>query len=87
MGNVYKDPKYAMNRDSTTTGNRLKSMVKTQRSFDKAYKTSIRLFLGSLTILYMVFTGLAIYLASDGKFFTVLAFEQTVMEAIEINTL
>jgi len=84
MGNVYKDPKVAR---ETTTNLKLRSMVKTQRTFDKAYKHSIRLFLMCLTILYIVFTGLAIYLASNDKFFNVTAFEQTVMEAIDINTL
>ena len=84
MGSVYKDPKQA--RESTTNL-RLRSMVKTQRSFDKAYKHSIRLFLMSLAILYMVFTGLAIYLASNEKFFNVTSFEQKIMESIDINTL
>ena len=72
MGSVYKDPKQA--RESTTNL-RLRSMVKTQRAFDKAYKHSIRLFLMSLAILYVVFTGFAIYLASNAKFFEVQAFE------------
>ena len=54
-------------------------MVKTQRSFDKAYKHSIRLFLLGLTTLYMVFAGLAIYLASNDRFFNVIQFEQTIM--------
>jgi hypothetical protein len=60
-------------------------MVKTQRSFDKAYKHSIRLFLVSLTILYVVFTGLAIYLASSDKFFNVTSFEKQIMESIDID--
>ena len=72
MGSVYKDPKQA--RESTTNL-RLRSMVKTQRAFDKAYKHSIRLFLLSLTVLYSVFTGLAIYFASNDKYFFVTAFE------------
>jgi len=50
-------------------------MVKTQRTFDKAYKHSIRLFLMSLAVLYVVFTGLAIYLASNDRFFYVTSFE------------
>ena len=66
---------------------RLRSMVKTQRSFDKAYKHSIRIFLMSLAILYLVFSGLAIYLASNDKFFNVTSFEQKIMESIDINTL
>ena len=40
-------------------------MVKTQRSFDKAYRHSIRVFLICLAVVYLVFTGLAIYLASN----------------------
>ena len=50
-------------------------MVKAQRTFDKAYKNSIRIFLMSLALLYVMFTGLAIYLASNDRFFTVYNFE------------
>lgn len=60
-------------------------MVKTQRSFDKAYKHSIRLFLMSLTILYLVLAGLAIYLSSNENFFNVVNFEQAFMEDVDIN--
>jgi hypothetical protein len=60
-------------------------MVKTQRSFDKAYKHSIRLFLLGLATLYMVFAGLAIYLASNDKFFNVQSFELTIMSSINIG--
>lgn len=84
MGSVYKDPKQT--RESTTNL-RLRSMVKTQRTFDKAYKHSIRLFLMSLAILYLVFTGLAIYLASNDSFFNISTFEMTIMESIDINTM
>lgn len=62
-------------------------MVKTQRSFDKAYKHSIRVFLVSLTILYLVFSGLSIYLAGYEKFFNVTGFEIAIMENIDINSL
>jgi hypothetical protein len=72
MGSVYKDPKQS---NESSTNLRLRSMVKTQRSFDKAYKHSIRLFLLGLATLYMVFAGLAIYLASSDKFFNVTSFE------------
>jgi hypothetical protein len=41
----------------------------------------------SLAILYLVFTGLAIYLASNEKFFNVTSFEQKIMESIDINSL
>lgn len=60
-------------------------MVKTQRSFDKAYKQSIRIFLISLSILYVIFTGLSIYLASNSKIFAITSFEIAIMEAIDIN--
>jgi hypothetical protein len=62
-------------------------MVKTQRTFDKAYKHSIRLFLMSLAILYLVFTGLAIYLASNDSFFNISSFEMTIMESIDLNNI
>lgn len=39
----------------------------------------------SLAILYLVFTGLAIYLASNDKFFNVTAFEYQIMESIDID--
>jgi hypothetical protein len=84
MGSVYKDPKQS--RDSTTNLN-LKSMVKTQRSFDKAYKQSIRTFLIFLTVLYGVLTGLAIYLASNNKIFSVTDFERSIMENLDLSTL
>ena len=76
MGSVYKDPKQSR---ENITNLRLRSMVKTQRSFDKAYKHSIRIFLLSLATLYMVFAGLAIYLASNDRFFNVIQFEKTIM--------
>jgi hypothetical protein len=84
MGSVYRDPKQA---SETTSNLRLRSMVKTQRSFDKAYKHSIRIFLMSLTILYLVFTCLAIYLASNDKFFNVTSFEYQIMESIDIDVI
>ena len=40
-----------------------------------------------LSILYLVFSGLAIYLASNDKFFSVTQFEKKIMESIDINTL
>ena len=84
MGSVYKDPKQA--RESTTNL-RLRSMVKTQRAFDKAYKHGIGLFLLGLAVLYGVFTGLAIYFASNDRFFFVTSFEESVMESVDINAL
>lgn len=82
MGSVYKDPKSAMD---STTHQRLNAFIKTQRSFDKAYKQSIRQFLMSLTVLYFVFSFLAIYLASVGSFFNVASFEKNVIETQEIT--
>ena len=82
MGSVFRDPKQAL---ETKTNLRLRSMVKTQRSFDKAYKHSIRIFLLSLSILYLVFTSLAIYLASNDKFFNVSNFELKIMESIDLD--
>ena len=40
----------------------------------------------SLAVLYLVFTGLAIYLASNDKFFYVTSFELTIMESINIDS-
>jgi hypothetical protein len=77
MGSVYKDPKTAMD---SATHQKLKSFVKTQRSFDKAYKQSVRMFLLSLAIVYIVLSFLAIYFASMVRFFNVSLFEQFVME-------
>ena len=66
IGSVYKDPQEAKHSSNYTI--RLRSMVKSQRSFDKAYKHSIRIFLLSITILYFVFTGLSLYLAVNETF-------------------
>ena len=41
----------------------------------------------SLAVLYLVFSGLAIYLASMDKFFNVTSFELMIMESIDINNL
>ena len=83
MGNVYVNPKDAA---ASITNKRLLSMVKAQRTFDKAYKHSIRVFLLSLALLYMMFTGLAIYLTSNDRFFTVYNFEREVISQDEIDT-
>ena len=76
MGSVYKDPKSAMD---TTTTLRLRSMVKTQRSFDKAYKQSIRLILIGLSIVFMSITALGVYLSSNPNFFNVSKFEELIV--------
>ena len=82
MGSVYKDPKQT---GESNTNLKLRSMVKTQRSFDKAYKHSIRLFLMGLALLYVVFAGIAIYLASNDKLFKVQNFENTIMSLVNIG--
>lgn len=82
MGSVYKDPKMAMD---SATSQKLKSFVKTQRSFDKAYKQSVRVFLLSLTIIYLVLSFLAIYLASMDNFFNISTFERVVIENETVN--
>ena len=58
-------------------------MVKSQRSFDKAYKHSIRIFLLSITILYFIFTCLSLYLAVNETFKDYSRFEKTVMDTIQ----
>lgn len=83
IGSVYKDPQEAKHSSNYTI--RLRSMVKAQRSFDKAYKHSIRIFLMSLTILYFVFTGLSLYLAVNDTFRNVTQFEKTFMGSINID--
>jgi len=82
MGSVYRDPKTAMD---STTSLKLKSFVKTQRSFDKAYKQSIRMFLLSLFVCYLVISFLAIYLSSIERYFNVSKFEEYVMESEEVT--
>lgn len=76
ISSVYKDPYLSL---KSSTNLKFRSMVKVQRSFDKAYKYTIRVFLLSLAILYMVFAGLAIYLASNDKLFHVQNFEYFIM--------
>lgn len=63
----------------TLTNQKLKNFVKTQRSFDKAYKQSIILFLTFLTIIYVILSFLSIYLASNSKIFNVSTFETSVL--------
>ena len=40
-----------------------------------------------LATAYLVLTGLAIYLASNDKFFPITSFEQQIMQAIDVDTL
>jgi hypothetical protein len=83
MGSVFKDPKSAMD---SATQTKIKSFIKTQRSFDKAYKQTIRTVILSQALAYFAFSLLAIYLASIQNFFNISQFEQYVMENVDINT-
>ena len=47
----------------------------------------VLVFLLGLAVLYGVFTGLAIYFASNDRFFFVTSFEESVMESVDINAL
>ena len=76
MGSVYKDPKNSLD---SQTNQKLKSFVKTQRSFDKAYKQSIRLILIGLSIVFMSITALGVYLSSNPNFFNVSKFEELIV--------
>jgi hypothetical protein len=76
IGSIFKDPKRSM---ETAADAKWSSYVKTQRTFDKAYKQSIRLFHISLMILYMVLSWLSIYLSSNTNFSNVLFFEQIIV--------
>lgn len=77
MGSVYKDPKNSLD---SQTNQKLKSFVKTQRSFDKAYKQSIRLILIGLSIVFMSITALGVYLSSNPNFFNVSKFEELIVD-------
>ena len=59
MGNLYKDPSEAK---QSSTNLKLRSMTKTQRSFDKAYRQNIRIFLGSLAIFFIIISAFCMYL-------------------------
>jgi hypothetical protein len=78
IGSIYKDPKKYM---MTSSDQVLSSFVKTQRSFDKAYKQSIRIFLVSLTILFVVISLLVVYISDTLGFSNVNGFETHVMMA------
>lgn len=78
IGSIYKDPKKYM---MTSTDQVLTSFVKTQRSFDKAYKQSIRVFLISLAVLFVVISFLVVYISDTLSFSNVNEFETHVMAA------
>ena len=77
IGSIYKDPKKSL---ETVADAKWSSYVKTQRSFDKAYKQSIRLFHIGLMIMYVVLSWLSIYLSSNTNFSNVLFFEQIIVQ-------
>ena len=83
IGSVYKDPHETEMR--STYSIKLKSMVKTQRTFDKAYKQSIRSFLLSIAILYCVFSVIAMYLSLNESFKNITQFEEIILNKIEID--
>jgi len=82
MGSVYKDPKNSLD---SLTNQKLKSFVKTQRSFDKAYKQSIRVILIGLSIIFLGFTALGVYLSSNENFFNISTFEKLIITQIDEN--
>ena len=82
MGSVYRDPKNTL---ESQTNQKLKSFVKTQRSFDKAYKQSIRVILIGLSTVFLCLTGLGVYLASNPNFFNVTHFEQFIIKDVIID--
>jgi hypothetical protein len=55
--------------------------VKTQKSFDKAYKQQIRIFLLLLFVTQIVSSWLIIYLGSNTNFTSVLIFEKKIVES------
>jgi len=78
LGSIYKDPtKYQESSIET----KMQSYVKTQRSFDKAYKQQIRIFLAALTVFFMLLSWLAIYISSNTNFMTIIGFENTIIES------
>ena len=63
----------------TSTDQVLTNFVKTQRSFDKAYKQSIRVFLISLTVLFVVISFGSVYISTTMNFSNITPFEEQVM--------
>ena len=82
MGNLYKDPSEAK---QSSTNLKLRSMTKTQRSFDKAYKQSIRVILIGLSIIFLGFTAIGVYLSSNENFFNISTFEKLMITQIDEN--
>jgi len=78
MGSVYKDPKSSL---ESLTNQKLKSFVKTQRSFDKAYKQSVRVVLVGWAVFYLCLSCLSIYIASNPNFHDIINFEQLYIQA------
>ena len=78
IGSVFKDPRKV---NESQTDAKLQSYVETQRSFDKAYKQSIRLFHIGYMIMFLVISLLSIYLSSNTNFSNLLHFEHMIIES------
>jgi hypothetical protein len=72
MGSVYKDPKSSL---ESLTNQKLKSFVKTQRSFDKAYKQSIRVILIGWALFYLALSALSVFIANNENISNIQKFE------------
>lgn len=72
IGSVYKDPKSSL---ESLTNQKLKSFVKTQRSFDKAYKQSIRVILIGWALAYLCLSALSVFIASNDNITFIQRFE------------
>ena len=77
MGTVFKD--LSSNLQDSEASQSLKSFTKTQKSFDKAYKHSIRIFIFALFVIYVAITFLAMDMIRSQSMFTVRFFEKYVM--------
>lgn len=78
LGSIYKDPK---KYSESFIDTKLQSYVKTQKSFDKAYKQQIRIFLILLFVSQIVVSWLIIYLGSNINFSSVLPFEEMIIQS------
>ena len=84
MGSVYKDPKSSL---ESLTNQKLKSFVKTQRSFDKAYKQSIRAILIGFALFYLCLSALSVFIASNNNITEIQKFENIFVSGYESETI
>ena len=84
MGNLYKDPSEAK---QSSTNLKLRSMTKTQRSFDKAYRQNIRIFLGSLATFFILISAFSMYLILNTNVINIQNFELTITLYIQSGTI